>query len=284
MPFTVTTEVLETSNTISEATLTVQDDREYDLSAETLVHAVTESGETTSVVTEAVEAFTTSQSSFMSTSEVYSPTSLGNIVFNTFPDSSENTIPYSSSSRVMDEFSSTTEDLNSKTDESSSTFEISTKQTLQIMTTEVPASTLAITEENLEQNKSFSILTSNAEETTTKEDFHVELIVTNTTEEPPSNSLGSDLVVETSTAPAISPSTNNIPTTDFNYHWSEINDSNAEISSTVSRDLNDMSEYFVFGVTTEPSCLNCPESVCPVCLVQACSVTEAASPPGKTTL
>lgn len=280
--FTPTTEVPETSEIINSTNeVTLLDESEFTHSPQTnSVLVVTESEKTTLVVTqtadgeETIEGFITSETTFKSTSEssTGSSTLLVNINVDTFPDSSENTIPYSSS-------------LGDTTTESSSTFDHFKSDTSEgietkMLMTELSVDYSANTEETTEPTRDESQLTSYTDDDSTAKEYDVDLMIANNTEESSNDSLGSDLVLEDLTANVSLPSTNDVPTIDYDYpSFSWMDDKNSTGSSALNSVLKD---FVPDSSTTELSCPKCPESVCPVCLIQACPTAETTSAPGKT--
>lgn len=277
--FNPTTEVPQTNEIIySTNEVTLLGESEFAHSSETSVLVVTESEKTTSVITqtadeeEPMEGFITSETTLESTSESLTgpSTLLVNINVDTFPDSSDNTIPYSSSSTDTTELSSPIDNFKSDASEGIETM---------ILMKEISVVSSANTEETTEQTKYESQLTSNTEEDITVEEEDVDLMVVNNTEESSNDYLGSDLVLEDLTANVSLPSTNDIPTIDYDHpSFSWMDDKNSDNNSTSSSALNGVLKD---GLTTESSCQKCPESVCPVCLIQACPATETTSAPGK---
>lgn len=283
--FTPTTEVPQTNEIIySTNEVTLLGESEFAHSSETSVLVVTESEKTTSVITqtadeeEPMEGFITSETTLESTSESSTgpSTLLLNINVDTFPDSSDNTIPYSSSSTDTTELSSPIDNFKSESSEGIETM---------MLMTEISVGYSANTEETTERTKYESQLTSNTEDDITVEEEDVDLMVANNTEESSNDYLGSGLVLEDLTANVSLPSTNDIPTIDYGHpSFSWMDDKNSDNNSTTSSALNGVLKDFVSdGLTTESSCQKCPESVCPVCLIQACptTTTETTSAPGK---
>lgn len=149
-----------------------------------------------------------------------------------------------------------------------------------MLMTELSVGYSANTEETTEPTRNESQLTSDTDDDSTVKEDDVDLMIANNTEESSNDSLGSDLVLEDLTANVSLPSTNDVPTIDYNYpSFSWMGDKN----STGSSALNGVLKGFVpDSSTTESSCPKCPESVCPVCLIQACPTVEPTSAPGKT--
>lgn len=279
--FTPTTEVPENSEIIHTANeVSLLGESEFTNSPQTSsALVVTESEKTTLVVTqtadgeETKEGFLTSETTFKSTSEssTGSSTLLVNINVDTFSDSSENTIPYSSSSRDTTESSTTFDHFKSDTKEG-----IETK----MLMTELSVSYSTNTKETTEPTRDESQLTSDTDDDATVKEDDVDLMTANNTEESSNDSLASDLVLEDLTANVSLPSTNDVPTIDYDYpSFSWMDDKNSTGSSALNGVLKDIVPD---SSTTESSCPKCPESVCPVCLIQACPTAETTSAPGNT--